>query len=77
MTEAEKAEEDRQKWRLFLDKYSGRLEEESLDYAKRKEVMDGVNPNFVLRNWIAQDAIEVSISPAPPPPPPPDPLHIT
>ncbi|MEO5799213.1 MAG: protein adenylyltransferase SelO [Gemmatimonadales bacterium] len=43
---------------LWLARYAGRLEAEGSITAERVERMLAVNPKFVLRNWIAQEAIE-------------------
>jgi len=42
----------------WLSDYITRLKEESSDDAKRKQQMDGVNPKYILRNHLAQFAIE-------------------
>jgi uncharacterized protein YdiU (UPF0061 family) len=39
-------------------RYAARLREEGSDDARRIDVMRRVNPKFILRNWIAQEAIE-------------------
>lgn len=43
------------KWAAF---YSKRLKEEQSNKSRRKELMDSVNPKYILRNYIAQRAIE-------------------
>ncbi|KAK9842567.1 hypothetical protein WJX81_006471 [Elliptochloris bilobata] len=58
---AEKAAADRAAWRAWLDRYSARLRREAAagaDAAARRVAMDAANPKFVLRNWVAQQAIE-------------------
>ncbi|MES2305529.1 MAG: YdiU family protein [Gemmatimonadota bacterium] len=42
----------------WLSRYAGRLEAEGSLVADRRTRMLAVNPKFVLRNWIAQEAIE-------------------
>ena len=44
-----------EKW---LDKYSLRLEKETLESSKRHEKMLGVNPKYILKNHILQEAID-------------------
>ncbi|MEL0468405.1 hypothetical protein WNJ67_16365, partial [Klebsiella pneumoniae] len=38
--------------------YRARLRDEQVDDAQRQQRMQGVNPALVLRNWLAQRAIE-------------------
>ena len=49
---------DREAFDAWTDKYRERLSLESLDDAARKQAMDAVNPKYVLRNYLAQAAIE-------------------
>jgi uncharacterized protein YdiU (UPF0061 family) len=42
----------------WLTRYASRLQAESSVDQERKQRMLGVNPKYVLRNWIAQEAIE-------------------
>ena len=42
----------------WLDRYSKRLEEESLSEVKRHEKMLSVNPKYILKNHILQEAID-------------------
>eukprot|EP01102_Stenamoeba_stenopodia_P017006 TRINITY_DN6031_c0_g1_i2.p1 TRINITY_DN6031_c0_g1~~TRINITY_DN6031_c0_g1_i2.p1 ORF type:complete len:636 (-),score=139.50 TRINITY_DN6031_c0_g1_i2:338-2245(-) len=67
LTPEGKKEEDSKIWLEWLNKYCDRLrkEIEGLDVAsiaeldvKRKQVMDSNNPKYILRNYIAQKAIE-------------------
>ncbi len=44
----------------WLHRYRKRLSENSLSYAERKELMNSVNPKYVLRNYLAQQAIDSS-----------------
>ncbi|WEM43739.1 YdiU family protein [Photobacterium sp. DA100] len=44
----------------WLSLYSDRLEKESLDDADRLDLMRSTNPKFILRNYLAQQAIELA-----------------
>ncbi|WP_289040964.1 protein adenylyltransferase SelO [uncultured Zobellia sp.] len=46
------------KWTLWFTAYQNRLKKETLSDAKRKEKMNAVNPKYVLRNYMAQLAID-------------------
>ena len=46
------------KFGQFLEAYKKRLEKEDISEAIRKQRMQQVNPKYILRNWIAQKAIE-------------------
>ena len=48
----------RQKWNDWFYKYAIRLQKESLSDKERKTQMNSVNPKYVLRNYMAQLAIE-------------------
>ena len=60
----EKVDKDRNIWNIWLSKYYSRLSNEDTkdtnNMSKVVENMRQVNPTFVLRNWIAQDAIEAA-----------------
>lgn len=43
---------------VWVERYRGALAEEARDPALRREQMRGVNPKFILRNYMAQLAIE-------------------
>lgn len=45
-------------WSAWSARYTTRLSTEGTDAGERGRVMATVNPKFVLRNWIAQEAIE-------------------
>ncbi|MCO6501389.1 MAG: YdiU family protein [Vicingus serpentipes] len=47
-------------WREWMSKYVERLKRESLTDAERKLKMDTVNPKYVLRNYMAQVAIDAA-----------------
>jgi len=46
------------KFRLFVEEYKKRLEEEKIPDTTRMQRMQENNPKYILRNWIAQKAIE-------------------
>jgi serine/tyrosine/threonine adenylyltransferase len=59
----QKVNEDRAVWAAWLKKYHSRLSLDGgniEDKNRRIQGMRGTNPTFVLRNWIAQDAIEAA-----------------
>jgi|TARA_R110000737_G_scaffold193924_1_gene215151 uncharacterized protein YdiU (UPF0061 family) len=45
-------------WKSWLNSYSDLLKKENIDEEERKESMNKVNPKYVLRNWMAQMAID-------------------
>ena len=45
-------------WNLWFTNYANRLKEETTSYDQRKEQMNKVNPKYVLRNYMAQLAID-------------------
>lgn len=45
-------------WNLWFANYAARLKEETTSYDQRKEQMNNVNPKYVLRNYMAQLAID-------------------
>jgi len=50
--------ETKEKWNTWFKKYQQRLQKETLSNSARKEKMNLVNPKYVLRNYMAQLAIE-------------------
>ncbi|GIL91706.1 hypothetical protein Vretimale_14826 [Volvox reticuliferus] len=62
LSDADKQCRDRERWAAWLASYGARLQRAvaagSLDPATRPAVMNSTNPRFILRNWIAQQAIE-------------------
>lgn len=46
------------RWIIWLEQYLARLQEESTTDALRKQQMNQVNPKYVLRNYMAQLAID-------------------
>ncbi|GFS02277.1 selenoprotein O [Elysia marginata] len=64
MSEQEITNKNRECWASWLNKYKDRLEEEEKDVQDLKKLaedrvstMNSVNPRFILRNYIAQNAI--------------------
>lgn len=49
---------DRDGIRQWLDDYQQRLQKESSDDAQRHIRMQGINPKYILRNYLAQQAID-------------------
>lgn len=47
--------------KIWLDLYRHRLEQEGSDDANRRERMNRVNPKYILRNYLAQVAIDKAI----------------
>lgn len=64
MTAEAKRSSDREIWRHWIKDYRARLEQQSITSSSLEEGKERVkdmrerNPTFVLRNWVAQDAIE-------------------
>ncbi|GFR47233.1 hypothetical protein Agub_g8917 [Astrephomene gubernaculifera] len=61
LTPETKRQRDEQRWRQWLGEYGGRLQRGAaagVGEAERVAVMKATNPRFILRNWIAQQAIE-------------------
>ena len=50
--------ENKIKWKTWLERYAKRLSSEGLSHEERKTKMNQVNPKYVLRNYMAQLAIE-------------------
>lgn len=46
------------RWNLWFDSYADRLKREGISAKARKETMNTVNPKYVLRNYMAQLAID-------------------
>ncbi|MBP0903544.1 YdiU family protein [Mariniflexile gromovii] len=51
-------EEIQQKWETWFQRYAKRLEQEQTTSEVRKENMNRVNPKYILRNYMAQLAID-------------------
>jgi uncharacterized protein YdiU (UPF0061 family) len=47
-------------WNTWFDKYRNRLQGETQSHQQRKQKMDAVNPKYVLRNYMAQLAIDAA-----------------
>lgn len=50
----------RSKWQNWFEMYANRLKKESLSAIERKQQMNVVNPKYVLRNYMAQLAIDAA-----------------
>jgi len=48
------------KWKIWFENYANRLQIETLSDLARKEKMNSVNPKYVLRNYMAQLAIDAT-----------------
>ncbi|WP_034058105.1 protein adenylyltransferase SelO [Lacinutrix jangbogonensis] len=48
----------RKQWNAWFESYTERLKKETLSFQDRKEKMNTVNPKYVLRNYMAQLAID-------------------
>ena len=48
------------KWQNWFGMYANRLQQESLSAIERKLKMNAVNPKYVLRNYMAQLAIDAA-----------------
>lgn len=48
------------KWNIWFKKYENRLTIERVSFDERKEKMDATNPKYVLRNYMAQLAIDAA-----------------
>lgn len=51
---------DRRAFDSWFASYRARLQQETVDDAARQQLMQSVNPALVLRNWLAQRAIEAA-----------------
>ncbi|WP_028487971.1 protein adenylyltransferase SelO [Thiothrix lacustris] len=51
-------QEHQQAWESWLVQYCQRLQQDELPAAERRARMNAVNPRFVLRNYLAQQAID-------------------
>ncbi len=47
-------------WHFLLSEYIARIKQEKLSDSERKEKMDATNPKYVLRNYMAQIAIDAA-----------------
>ncbi len=49
-----------ERWSLWFSKYTNRLEKELFTFEERRQQMNTVNPKYVLRNYMAQLAIDAA-----------------
>lgn len=54
----ERLQQQRPQWQEWLQHYQQRCQHENWDAADRRRQMDMANPRFVLRNYLAQQAID-------------------
>lgn len=54
------SKEIEQKWESWFQRYQNRLQQEHTSFEERKEKMNLVNPKYVLRNYMAQLAIDAA-----------------
>ena len=54
------SDEIKRLWNLWFNSYFERLQKETLSNTDRKQKMDAVNPKYVLRNYMAQLAIDAA-----------------
>jgi len=54
------SDEIKMRWITWFESYETRLKKEHLSSEERKEKMDAVNPKYVLRNYMAQLAIDAA-----------------
>lgn len=54
------SEEIKDIWNVWFKTYQSRLQKETLSHQERKAKMDAVNPKYVLRNYMAQLAIDAA-----------------
>lgn len=52
--------QQRDQWQAWLQQYTARLRQDGLSHQMRRARMNAVNPRFVLRNYLAQQAIEAA-----------------
>ena len=57
---SEVSDSSRQSWNQWFERYGLRLQKETLSDSERKERMNTVNPKYVLRNYMAQLAIDAA-----------------
>lgn len=58
--DSEITSEVKTRWNSWFENYANRLQKETLSSQERKSKMDAVNPKYVLRNYMAQMAIDAA-----------------
>ncbi len=56
--DSDKREAQRERWQEWLDAYVARLREDAMPTQERRTRMHAANPKYVLRNYLAQEAID-------------------
>ncbi|MGE3726263.1 MAG: YdiU family protein [Candidatus Sericytochromatia bacterium] len=57
---AEEFAKERENWQNWLNDYTAQLPKQAEALAERRTAMNAVNPIYVLRNYLAQEAIELA-----------------
>ena len=50
-----------ERWMAWFSRYQGLLSQQEMDVAERKVAMNAMNPKYVLRNYMAQEAIDLAV----------------
>lgn len=58
--ETELSKDVKNKWEIWFESYYKRLQKEDISNQERKKAMDAINPKYVLRNYMAQEAIDIA-----------------
>ncbi|MGC6507609.1 MAG: protein adenylyltransferase SelO [Myxococcota bacterium] len=60
LCDAPPSDDNQGKWEIWFQQYQQRLQSQAFADPERSQLMNSVNPQFVLRNWVAQLAIDAS-----------------